>query len=275
MEFPSFMAILPTWEVAVTFVGISVSLVVASTFALRRTIWYRQLADSTTFISVMYPMVGAIFGVVLAFTIVLSWQRFSQAEMHTASEVTLLSSLWRNSQAFECKDRIDIEKRLIAYARNVVAREWNSLAVEGKQDPDTTRSYEEIWRFYRAYVPSSSYTERQFYESALQQLDEFGIQRRHRLLSATSEISGIVWIFLCVGGLATVCIPMIVWTKLETVQVSVNGLMAFIVAFSLWIVASLQYPYSGDVSVSKAPFETLIESFERRQRGDCEISDQN
>ena len=184
----------------------------------------------------MYPMIGAIYGVVLAFTIVLSWERFAEADMHTSLEVTNLSSLWRNSQAFDCSAQNEIEQRLLAYARSVVEFEWKSLATLGRDDSHTTQAYEQIWRFYRSYEPARD-AEIRFYEAALSQLNELGIQRRQRIMSATAEVSVIVWIFLCVGGIVTVLMPMIYWTKLGGVQAVANGMMAFIVAFSLWIVA--------------------------------------
>lgn len=273
MEIPSFMALLPTWQVAALFVGVSVVSVMLSTFVIRRTRWFGHATDSSDFIGLMYPMIGAIYGVVLAFTIVLSWQRFAEAETHTSSEVTYLSSLWRNSQVFDCSSQKDIEKMLLTYARSVVDCEWKSLAGVGKPHPDTTKAYEDIWRFYRTYVPGA-YTQIQFYEAALEQLNELGIKRRHRIMSATSEISVIVWIFLCVGGFVTVTIPMFVWTKFGIVQIATNGVMAFIVSFSLWIVASLQYPYSGDVNVSGAPFQAVIDSFLRRQQTDHQCKSQ-
>jgi hypothetical protein len=267
MGIPSFMAILPTWEVAALFVGFSVALAMATTFYIRRTPWFGRNADGAEFIGLMYPMIGAIYGVVLAFTIVLSWQRFAEAETYTSSEVTHLSSIWRNSQAFACSDQISAESRLLAYARSVVDDEWMILAYNGEEHSQTTGAYEDIWRFYRNYVPAT-YTEQRFYEAALGQLSELGIQRRLRTMSATSEISGIVWAFLSVGGIVTVMIPMFFWTKVGSVQIAVNGVMAFIISFSLWIVASLQYPYSGDVSVSSAPFKAVIESFEKRRHTD-------
>ena len=267
MEIPSFMAVLPTWQFATMFVGVCVALVMVSTVLVRRATWFGRAAESAEFIGLIYPMIGAIYGVMLAFTIVLSWQRFAEAEIHSSSEVTLLSSLWRNSQAFDCPAQEDIEKRLLAYATSVIECEWKSLASVGENHTRTSEAYEKIWRFYRAYVPRSD-TEIRFYEAALTQLNELGIHRRQRIMSATSEISSIVWVFLGVGGIVTVLIPMIFWTKFGVVQVAVNGVMAFFVAFSLWIVGSLQYPYSGEVNISAAPFEVVIDSFKKRQGTD-------
>jgi hypothetical protein len=42
----------------------------------------------------------------------------------------------------------------------------------------------------------------------------------------------------------------------------------YVKAVSLWIIAALQYPYSGDVSVSAEPFERVLMSFKKRQDRD-------
>lgn len=267
MKIPSFMEILPTWEVGATFVGVSMLLVMGLTVAVRRKPWFKGVTENAEFIGLMYPMIGTIFGVVLAFTIVLSWQSFAEAETRIGSEVTLLSSISRNSQAFPCETQKDIETQLLSYAKVVVACEWKSLASDGNPSTVANRAYASIWKTYREYVPES-YTETQFYEAGLRQLNQLGLERRYRIMSAKAVISRVVWIFLCVGGIATIVIPMIFWTKHTRVQVGLNMIMTFIISFSLWIVAALQYPYSGDVSVSESPFTTLIEDLDRRRLSD-------
>ncbi len=69
MEIPSFMAVLPTWQFAAIFVGVCVALVMVSTVLVRRAPWFGRTAESADFIGLIYPMIGAIYGVVLAFTI--------------------------------------------------------------------------------------------------------------------------------------------------------------------------------------------------------------
>jgi len=46
----------------------------------------------------------------------------------------------------------------------------------------------------------------------------------------------------------------------------VNGLIAAFISFSIFLVYNLQHPFSGDVSISTTPFESLSKSFEERRQ---------
>jgi hypothetical protein len=46
----------------------------------------------------------------------------------------------------------------------------------------------------------------------------------------------------------------------------INALIAALIAFSIFLVFSLQHPFTGDVSIKKAPFETLLKSFDERKQ---------
>ena len=269
LEMSVFMNVLPTWEAAFVLIGGTVLLTVGIALMVRRTRAYAHFSESGDFISVMYPMIGAIYGVVLAFSIVLSWQRFAQAETHSSAEVVTLSSIWRNSQAFPCDARDQVERQLMEYARSVLDCEWHSLAGNGAGNIQTAEVYEGLWDLFLEHRPVGD-IEKAFYEKGLERLNSLGMQRRYRIMSASAEISRVVWVFLFMGGLVTIGIPMILWNTSPVVHGSLTAVLAFIVAFSIWIVAALQYPYSGDVSVSSSPWTSLVNSFERRRAGTVE-----
>lgn len=262
-----FMALVPTWQVGTAFILLCVLSTVAATLFVQQTSRFKRVTGNSELIGLIYPMIGAIYGVVLAFTIVLSWQRFADAEAHTASEATHLSSMYRNSQALSCNHQSLVEKQLTHYVQAVIACEWKSLSNDGEGSSSAVRAYEKIWSTYSQIEPEG-YNAQRFYEAGITQLNELGIQRRYRISSATAVISTVVWVFLCIGGILTISIPMLVVSKHKKTQVALNGVMTFIIAFSLWIIAALQYPYSGDVSVSAEPFERVLMSFKERQDRD-------
>ena len=267
MQQIDFMALIPTWQVGTAFIVLCVLSAVAATLFVQRTSWFKRVTGNTELIGLIYPMIGAIYGVVLAFTIVLSWQRFADAEAHTASEATHLSSMYRNSQALRCNHQLLIEEKLTHYVQAVIACEWNSLSIAGEGSSSAVNAYESIWSTYSQIVPVD-YNAQKFYEAGITQLNELGIQRRDRISSATAVISTVVWVFLCIGGILTITSPMLVFTQHKKTQVALKGVMTFIIAFSLWIIAALQYPYSGDVSVSDEAFKRVLTSFKERQERD-------
>ena len=91
-----------------------------------------HLKASQEFIDSTYPIVGLVYGVFLAFTIVITWGQFNEAEKSTSREVTHLSELWRDAEAFPRKVCLEIHQRLISYAKEVVDTDWDSMADKPK-----------------------------------------------------------------------------------------------------------------------------------------------
>jgi hypothetical protein len=44
----------------------------------------------------------------------------------------------------------------------------------------------------------------------------------------------------------------------------VTGVVTGLVAFSILLVAAMQYPFSGDVSIRSEPYETVVKSMKER-----------
>jgi len=80
------------------------------------------------------------------------------------------------------------------------------------------------------------------------------------------EIPGIMWVFVVVGGIITISLNYLLGTRNAWVLTVTNALITAFIAFSIFLVYSLQHPFSGDVSISKAPLETLSKSFEERMQ---------
>lgn len=232
---------------------------------VRWAIGHGYLKASQAFIDSTYPIVGLVYGVFLAFTIVITWGQFNEAETSTSTEVTHLSELWRDAEAFPKKVCDEIHKRLLAYGKEVVASDWDSMDKELKPSDAANDRYEDIWRVYYTFEPSSE-REKAFYGESINQLNEFGRARRNRVLYADAEVVPMVKIFLISGGILIVAFSLLLSCPSLSIQLTVTSLIAALTGFSIFLVLSLQRPFTGDVSVSNKAFITINASFERRSK---------
>ena len=67
----------------------------------------------------MYSMIGLVYGVYLAFTIIAVWEQFSAAEEVTTAEATHLSELWRDAGC--CISFISMVTGLVTFSILLVA----------------------------------------------------------------------------------------------------------------------------------------------------------
>lgn len=231
----------------------------------RRRVPYGVLQQNHQFTGVTYTIVGAVYGVYLAFTIVVVWQQFDHADQDATSEAVHLSEVWRDVQVLPATPRQAVEMRLRDYAEAVVQREWPSMAAGHGPDSEAARRYEDVWReLYAVRADVSAPGDVAFFNEAVREMNTIGIQRRMRLLSSASALPSVMWILLIGGGVVTVGFTYLVGTPHAWLQMAVTMALTALVVFSLLLVAALQYPFSGDIRIKPVAYESVLASFHDR-----------
>lgn len=210
-----------------------------------------------------YGVYGLAYGVLLAFVIVITWERFAETEKLVMHETALLSELWRDSLVARPFIREDVQENLVAYATSVVEDEWPSMAASGRAHPRTEEIYENLWAITYHFAPQTKLQEA-YMQEYLARMNELSATRRMRLLHSRMEINGALWLVLVIGALPTVAYPLLFSHRRDWVQVVVIGSVMMIVMLGLLVTLSLEHPFSGDVAIEPEAFRQLLESFGTR-----------
>ena len=236
------------------------SLVSAGIVALvRRVKPIEILSANNDLAAITYPAVGLIYGVFLAFAIIIVWQRFSDAERTTYDEVTSLGALWRDANVFPADYRQVVHERLRAYVSAIETQEWPRMA-RGGADTATDQAFENLWKAYYDLEPRSE-PEKAFYNSSVGELNAAGRYRRARLLYSGSEMPGLLWAFLLFGAGVTVVCSYFLGTRNVWMHALMSVAITALVGFSLVLIISLSKPFSGDISISHQGYSDLLKSF--------------
>jgi len=139
------------------------------------------------------------------------------------------------------------------------------MAADGKADKDTKSAYKKLWDSYYSYEPREDH-QMAFFSESIGHMNEVGRYRRQRIMFSGYEIPGIMWAFIVIGGVITVFLNYLLGTRNTWILAIVNGLIAAFISFSIFLIYNLQHPFSGDVSISTTPFESLSKSFEERRQ---------
>ena len=249
---------------------VTVSMIAAmlGVVVLRRYVPLEQLKENNEFAGFTLAVVGAVYGVYLAFTVVVAWEQFRGADINATAEAVHLSEVWRDVQVLAPDARDKVQERLLAYAASVIDLEWAAMAAgSGSSDAETSRIYEDLWRsIYAARASVTSPADLSFFSEAVAQMNQLGMNRRLRLLSSQAALPDIMWVLLIGGGVVTVLITYIIGTRHLWVQGAVTAAITGLLVFSLLLVGALQHPFSGRVSVRPNAFESVRKSFgDRRQ----------
>lgn len=231
---------------------------------LVRRVWpYPALKENNELVGFTYAVFGLIYGVLLAYTIVVAWERFSEAERIVMRESTIVSEIWRDSQAFPDPGRSAIHQDLMDYATSVVQDEWKTMGDEGKADPRTVAIYERLWEKTYTLQPETKNQEA-YLRELLARMNELGSTRRLRILYSRTEVQPILWLALVLGSVMTIAYTLLLANKHMWIQVLITSFITLIALLGLLVIVSFQFPFTGDVSVTPDAFHELLHSLHLR-----------
>lgn len=210
-----------------------------------------------------YSVYGLIYGVFLAFIIIIGWERFAETEQLVMQESTVLSELWRDARAFSPPFRDNIHRDLIEYTQSVIDDEWPAMATHRKHSPQTQAIYERLWAL-SYHIKTEGVNQETYLSEFLARMNELSGTRRLRILHSDMAISGVLWVVLLLGALPTVALPLLFSNKHAFVQMVIIGSIMSIVLLGLLVTLSLQYPFTGEIAIEPESFRELLTSFHER-----------
>lgn len=233
-------------------------------FLVRRVWPPPAFKENNEMVGFTYAVYGLIYGVMLAFVIVVGWQRFTETEQLVMHEATLLSELWHDSVAFPPAVRDGVQMDLIAYAQSVVDDEWPTMAAHGRAHPQTEEIYERLWALTYRIQPETKNQEA-YLNQFLARMNELSGARRLRILHSKMGVHRALLLVLLVGAVPTVAYTLLFSNKHAWVEVAIMGSIMLIVMSGLLLALSLLHPFSGEDRIKPYAFEQLLDSFHKRQ----------
>jgi hypothetical protein len=241
---------LSTPQIMVIFGVLSVAVAVGLTLLVRRVVpdvAERRFEDLAEGLRVVFEL---LFALLLAFVIAAVIDSFSQAQATVGSESAALSQMVRANQAFPVSDQVRMNAGVGAYINAAIGKEWPAMH-EGHPSPDTAAALDTLSALYTSFEPHGA-TQRAFYTQALASLDAVSIARRERLDISSSNLPGVLRTMLIIG--AVLLLVLEYRSKLSVPgQVLFMATLALVVTTSYLLTVVLDFPFSGDVSVSPAP----------------------
>ncbi len=199
-------------------------------------------------------IIGAVYGILLGFVIVALWEGFNAADENVGAEATALSGIVRSAQAFDPAARDETTLAVGEYAHAVVDEEWGLLR-EGRTSARAAGDISNLYTVLQSYEPKTE-AQKTFYASSVDRLNEALAARRTRLGQAEANLSGSLRFMMYAGFVMIVGFMATIGSGKQRIHtVMLLGVTA-IIAFNLVLATTLDYPFSGDVSVSAEPFRS-------------------
>lgn len=203
-------------------------------------------------------ILGTTYAVIVGFMLYTVWTNYGEAEVNADAEANSLLNVFRLASGLPEQQGADLRSAALAYAKTVVAIEWPAMAdqkITFAVNPENRRMWDTLLS-----VKSASPTQSTAEGQALRELGELNQHRRIRQLQSTSQLPGVLWFVLIVGGAVTIgssCMFGSISTRLHFLQVSAFSLL---IALVLVAIADIDRPFQGAVHVSDVAFQRAVQT---------------
>jgi len=256
-----FLASLPLWLSGFLIVIVPTALAMTGPILVRRRWALERLTTNNEIAGFKFATVGVIYAVLLAFAIIIAWERFADAESAVVQESGASATLYR-LLAGPDPDATATRAALTHYLELAIASDWPQMQGE-KESGDVTGA---LTQLYAAAVKVAQNADRQpaVLVEMFRQLDSLTQARRARLHLASGIVPGMLWFVLVCGGCLTVAFTFFFGTRNLRAQVLMTGTLAVIVFMGLFVIVSINHPFTGPVHISPEPIEGILADFGHR-----------
>ena len=181
----SFLTGLPLWLSGMLIVGVPTLLAMLGPIIVRRYVTLETLTKNNEVAGFKFAVVGVLYAVLIAFAIIVVWERFSDAENNVAKEAGAAATIYRLSQGIDGQPGIALRGALTNYLRAVISDGWPAM----ERGSPSTSARDALGGVYKALLTFEAPERRDtvLVSEILHQLDTITEMRRARL-SAAVEI---------------------------------------------------------------------------------------
>lgn len=193
------------------------------------------------------------YGLLLGLIAVAAYQNFGEVEKHVGKEAISLTALYQDVSGYPDPIGQNLTWLLRDYTRYVYKYAW-PLQQKGII-PDGGRI--RIIAFHEKLVAFEPRTkgEELLHAETLRQFNVFVEARHMRLHSVTTGIPYVMWYVVLIGALINIAIVWMFDMKFIT-HMLLGGLLVFFLGAMIFLIAAMDYPFRGEVSISSEPFES-------------------
>ncbi len=224
--------------------------------AFRRRALHLIQATENDVAGVIVSILAGIYGIVVAFVIVVLWEDLRNAQEIASTEANAVAQMVQDSQVFPSPNRLAVSEAVREYVHAIVDDEWPAM----RDHRESARAEAAVSRLYdslRAYDPNTN-AESSFYQDASANLDQVDTSRRERIRLSRRGLPGVLQVLIVGGAWLIIAFTYFFGIEKQSVHVLMSGGIALLLGFTLLLAVLLQSPFSGDIAVSSKVFREGI-----------------
>ena len=184
------------WVSGTIVVGLGIALSMLGPAVVRRYVDLEKLTANNEIAGFKFATLGVLYAVLLAFAIIVVWQKFSEAESNVAKESGAAETIYRLSPGLGEKSGAAMRNAVTDYLNAAIADDWPAMARGAPRAGRASRlALDGIYTALLSFQ-SPGQGETALVSEILYQLDVMTQARRARLIAAEGAVPNIIWTVL-------------------------------------------------------------------------------
>lgn len=253
----NFLLFWSTWaQVACVIVAFS-AVSILGLYIVRVLVPLERLRKNHEVAGFTFGVLGAFYGLLLAFVIVAAWERFDRADENVQGEAVALVSLYRLSKGLPQPIQKNLQSAIREYTRKMIDIEWPAMAASANGFADDPVGPLRMWAILANYQPTDS-RQTLLVDKGFDQLEELSRQRSLRYMYGSESLPSVVWLVIDVGLIITIGFSYFFGLETFKSQALMCGIFSSLLGLTILAILELAHPYQGTVVVSDAPLKHAI-----------------
>jgi hypothetical protein len=247
---------IPTWAIVSVMLAIAIGIAVGGVLLVRRLVDISKFKEHHDIAGPIFSTIGVIYAVMLAFVLVIVWQDFDRAQNNTVQEANYFAEMYRDSLGLPEPFRSQYLEANAIYIDALIKYEWPQMQ-RGEKSMQAQAAADKVWELTARFDPKTD-REKIFFSEMLKKMNDAVEMRRQRLQDARSGLHPSLWFVLLLGGLITVVFTFFFGSQNLFAQLTMTTMLAVLIVLIIFTILIMDFPYSGDLSISVAPFQQVL-----------------
>lgn len=246
----------PAWAFGAVLLALGLVFAWSCQAMVRRLVGRAILEDHADLASFTVTNIAVLYGVLLAFLTVVSWEGLSRASDNAGIEASLVANLYHDAQGLAPPLAGDIGGHVRHYLETIVDREW-PLQTAGQMPPDGSAALADLHRHVSRLSPADN-GDTVVMADMLRVLNKIDAARASRLEALEGQVPALVWTLIVAMGLLLVAFATLIPAADARLQAVLLGGFVLAVVLVLVMIVELDNPYRGTIRVSDAPYRRAL-----------------
>jgi len=240
---------------AAVFVGMTWLLIIVFRVAFHR--WIHTEKRANDMVGFAFSSFSVLYGLLVGLLAVAAYQNFAGVSDIVTKEASSLAALYRDVEAYPQPIRGKLENDLRNYTRFVIDRAWPDQQ-KGIVPTEGTHRMTQIVDDLMSSEPAKK-SEEIAQAEAYRQFNNYTELRRSRLANVNTGIPGVFWWVVALGAFITILLLAMLDMEIH-VHLILTGLVSLFLGLVIFLIAAMDNPFRGEVSVGPDPFEAVYQS---------------